>query len=186
MALVPQDISWGHTWTTDRHFMGSYMDYWPFIHGLLTKFTFPLNLRINSLGRLSFVWLPVIGLLGTREGRREKIRITPYPHPLSPFSVPTRISLRVAPTIWTHVGYSTYFIRVLKGPFCFTDSMLLLSSDRLYLNFAGGRSFTQSTGLRSQIWLSMHSPNAILYAINRGDEQRVKWWVVWQYSVVNC
>ena len=47
----------------------------------------------------------------------------------------------------------------------------------------------KSTGLRSQIWLSMHSASAMLvmlYAINSVMDSEWSDWVAWQCSVVTC
>ena len=47
----------------------------------------------------------------------------------------------------------------------------------------------KSTGLGSQIWLSMYSASAMLvmlYAINSVMDSEWSDWVAWQYSVVTC
>ena len=74
--------------------------------------------------------------------------MTPYPHPLALF--PTRISLRVAPTIWTPgKGYSTYSSCVLNENFSFTGNINEKHVSPVWWQvevfiFAAGRSFTHS------------------------------------------
>ena len=84
---------------------------------------FSTNLRINSLGQLSFLRLPVLGLLSSRVGRREKMHMTPYPHPLIVFPFFLLTSLWELPpqSECLEKAFQRTPSCILNEHFCFTD-----------------------------------------------------------------